>query len=374
MSKPRRPAPLRLPPLSAAVVRGPRERAGVRQWYWRIRNGQQPLWTGWASESEASLELARQLRQHLDPDPEFEADTADATVRTVLDLCEAYLAYLDEAGGRRLAAASIRNRNSSLRAVARLAGEVRLSRVRRSAVQHYVDVALGEYAPSTVEQHLKVWSCAWTWAHGLGLVSRDFPLVVVKVPKVHKRTPTLLEVRATFKELPALHPTWGPRTALILRLQLETGARLGEVLRADRGDFDAELEAWKVSRGKTGARLVPLSPELLDQVLGQPRTKRGLWGAQPHSASKQVYELLRQACEKAGVQRWKPHGLRRLAVDQLLRSGVDVASAAALLGHSPAVMLSKYRQVTDTDLRRAARALQPSRGEKVVAFPGSRED
>jgi integrase len=67
---------------------------------------------------------------------------------------------------------------------------------------------------------------------------------------------------------------------------------------------------------------------------------------------------LRAGCLALGQEPWSVHGLRRLAVDQLARGGVDVATAAALLGHSPAVMLGHYRRVQAADLEAAVARVQ----------------
>ena len=66
-----------------------------------------------------------------------------------------------------------------------------------------------------------------------------------------------------------------------------------------------------------------------------------------------------------------PHGLRRLVVDRLARAGVDVGTAAALLGHSPTVMLQHYRAVNDGDRRRAVAQARLGMldGERVVEGP-----
>jgi integrase len=42
-----------------------------------------------------------------------------------------------------------------------------------------------------------------------------------------------------------------------------------------------------------------------------------------------------------------------MVVDRMARSGVDVATAASLTGHSPEVMLRHYRQVSDEDRKKA---------------------
>ncbi len=60
-------------------------------------------------------------------------------------------------------------------------------------------------------------------------------------------------------------------------------------------------------------------------------------------------------------------------MDRLARAGVDVATAAALLGHSPAVMMTLYRQVSDDDRRAAmaaARLWDVRSDDNVIALPG----
>jgi hypothetical protein len=41
--------------------------------------------------------------------------------------------------------------------------------------------------------------------------------------------------------------------------------------------------------------------------------------------------------------------LRRLVVDDLIRSGIEPATAAKLTGHSVEVMLRRYRKVSEED-------------------------
>ncbi len=86
-------------------------------------------------------------------------------------------------------------------------------------------------------------------------------------------------------------------------------------------------------------------------------------------------KTLGRACTRAGVPRFTAHGLRRLAVDAMVRSGVDVATAAGFLGHSVSVMLGHYRQVSREDKRQALASTglaEVPRGE-VVPFPGAAE-
>ncbi len=48
-----------------------------------------------------------------------------------------------------------------------------------------------------------------------------------------------------------------------------------------------------------------------------------------------VRTKLKRASKAASVQRFTPHGLRRMVVDRMARSGVDVATAATVTDASP---------------------------------------
>jgi integrase len=75
--------------------------------------------------------------------------------------------------------------------------------------------------------------------------------------------------------------------------------------------------------------------------------------------------------ESGCVPRFTAHGLRRDPINTLLRGGVDVGTAAAMLGHSPKVMLRNYRKATMGDIRDALRktGLGQAPQGKVVGNP-----
>jgi integrase len=84
-------------------------------------------------------------------------------------------------------------------------------------------------------------------------------------------------------------------------------------------------------------------------------------------------KYIRPACERAGTRRFTPHGLRRAAVDAMMRGGVDVGTAATITGHSVQVMIKHYQQATDDDRRRAVIKAQLGTLDvgTIIAFPGS---
>jgi hypothetical protein len=79
------------------------------------------------------------------------------------------------------------------------------------------------------------------------------------------------------------------------------------------------------------------------------------------------------AYEAAKVERFTPHGLRRLVANQYYRSGMDPTVAAHILGHSPQTMLRYYRQVSLTDARTAASNSGLSYiSASIIPFPSKR--
>jgi len=359
---PRKPKAVKLEPYAATTVRGPREDA---RWYWRVREWKEgrrdTAWTGWATRKEV-VEIVADLVSR----GEIPQDGPDPSVVTVRDLCEVYAAHLED-DRLDLSPNTVKLRETALKVIKRLLGAVRMRQVREPVLQSFVGRARREgYAPRTIRGLLEVFGLMWGWGSGLGLVPPgDTPRVRVKVPNVVRHTPTLSDVEKTLAKLEETPK--GARLARVLRLQAVTGARIGEVVQAQASDFDADRGVWTVRVGKTGGRLVPVPPDVTDALL-ENADGEDLWGCSWRTMQTAPSKLLPKACEAAGVTPWTTHGLRRLAVDRLQRAGVDVASAAKLLGHSPQVMLRLYRQVSESDLRKAAAVLQSTPRRAVISL------
>jgi integrase len=210
-----------------------------------------------------------------------------------------------------------------------------------------------EHRPSVVAQTLLVAGIAWRWGLEQGVVLQAVVWPRVRAPRIERHTPEPEHVEAVL----ALATGW-PRLALALAWS--TGARVGEIIALDWRDLDLRRPAWVRLCGKTGARQVPLAGAGLDVLLEVPPADRtgllrGVYAAT--TAEGLISGALHRLADQAGVPRFTVHGVRRLAVDTLARSQVDVATAAALTGHSVEVMLRHYRQVNDDDrLSAVARA------------------
>jgi integrase len=206
---------------------------------------------------------------------------------------------------------------------------------------------------------LRAMNIATNWARRTGQLERGFELVVPKLKPdpntfvVNHATPTPEEAGKAVAAMDL--DDWRLAVALLAR----TGARVGEVLALRSRDLDAHrgLLTLGATRGnrKTGARLFPLDAQSLQELRG-----RGGRGHEPlfdfGRVTKPIQGLrkrLLEACRRAGVTPFTPHGLRRMVVGRLIRARVDPGTAASLTGHSVTVMLRHYQVVTDEDRREA---------------------
>jgi integrase len=274
-----------------------------------------------------------------------------APVDTVRDLLEYFVARQEDRGD--IAADTKRNAKRAGIWLTKTIGLVRLDRLSVSDLEYHKDVRMrermtdkwnrdrGTASPVTIAFELRLLSQAWAWGRAIGLApNRDVPTITFPVkPKRDKRTPSPADVAAAIAVM-------RPRYRLVVTLMWCTGARVGEVLALRWEDVDLELGLVELD-GKTGPRTVPLAKPALELLKSVPEGARQ--GPLLGVARASVTSAIVDACDAAKVKRWSPHGLRRLAVDEMQRAGVDVGTAAAVTGHTAVTMLRFYRQPTATD-------------------------
>ncbi|MBK9371611.1 MAG: tyrosine-type recombinase/integrase, partial [Deltaproteobacteria bacterium] len=100
-------------------------------------------------------------------------------------------------------------------------------------------------------------------------------------------------------------------------------------------------------RRQDGAAQVPALPRAaraLDPLRRRER-RSTVFPGKGRATPARIYNQLVGTCARLGQTVFSPHGLRRMIVNRVLRSGMDIKTAAELMGHSPGVMLSHYRRV-----------------------------
>lgn len=348
----KKPKPFGVGPVRVRATRGPRPGGA---WYWRAEDHatRETVWTGWATATEA-----RKLA--LEAASEHDGQVAGDMVVDLEDLMSAWVAHLEDTRPD-LAESSMRSYRLTGRRIRDMVGQWRCDRFGQAELEQVRGVMLRVLAPRTVQMELDRIVAAWRWARKVAAVpDRHLERVRVRIPSTVKITPTPGEVAAVVRwlETPTYATPESRVTArwrgLAVRVLYATGMRVGELAKLTRDRVLVERLELEV-RGKTGQRVVPVQRELMRRLVDHMASheRAELLGVSYHGVVNGVTKGLRAACEAVEVRPFSSHGLRRAAVDTLARAGVDIGTAADLLGHTPEIMLEHYRQVTGED-RRAA--------------------
>ncbi len=359
------------------AARGPDDQG---RYYWRAvlyrDRKEHTLWTGWETRAGAEATVAKMVaggEQH-DTRPRRQR------VSTVDDLIGRWIPVLRRRGDLR--PSTIVDYKATTRHLRRLIGTHALQRLDLATLDEYVAVRRREgAATNTIRKEIKRIGSAWEWGRRIGMApDRRLDVPRLRAQGVRDRyTPSPAEVGQVLEHIRGGWPS------VVVALLFATGCRIDEIASLTWGDADL-LRGWLRVDGKTGAREVPIGGATLatlrrwsvalarDRDIGV-RIDRGSevrYSSWPsgwvhhddemlfHGCSRYFVRTktrlhLQEACDAAGVPYFSPHGLRRAAVDRLARSGVDIGTAASILGHSPKVMLEHYRQVSNQDRRKAIR-------------------
>lgn len=245
--------------------------------------------------------------------------------------------------------------------------------------------ALAErYSPASVNKMLSALRGVFKEAWRLGLMTAEDLARVSDLPPV--RGETLPRGRAlSTGELRALFSTCrggtpaDARDAALMGILYGGGLRRSEAVALDVADYNPEsgelriragkgmkdrlsyatnggsaaLEAWLAVRGDApGPLLCPVDKA------GRVTLRR--------MTAQAVLLILRRRAERAGVQRFSPHDLRRTFVSDLLDSGADVVAVQKLAGHANVATTARYDRRGEQAKRKASQMLHvpyaPPRG------------
>jgi integrase len=155
--------------------------------------------------------------------------------------------------------------------------------------------------------------------------------------------------------------TESPGPAAVVRLQILTGARCGELLVMKAADVDRSGPVWTFvpsrhkgsHRGKH--RAIYFGRDAQD-VLAEYLIKAGdgyVFSPQRTASARYTTNAIRlailRACDRAGVPRFSPHRLRHLAA-HTIRKQFGLEYCRAVLGHSVAGMTEVYSREGDREL------------------------
>jgi integrase len=155
------------------------------------------------------------------------------------------------------------------------------------------------------------------------------------------------------------HPN--ARAANAVRLQLLTGARMGEVLKAERKDFDLDRGVWTKPSHHTKQKRrehVPLSPAAQALVLSifaqSAQDEPHLFpGRVPGKPLRDIKRFWASAMHEAGIENYRRHDNRHTYASHLVSSGLSLETVGRLLGHTNPNTTQRYAHLADDPLRMA---------------------
>jgi integrase len=171
------------------------------------------------------------------------------------------------------------------------------------------------------------------------------------------------------------HPN--TRAANAVRLQLLTGARLGEVLTSRKEDFDLHRGIWTKPSHQTKQKRtehLPLSAQALILVTliietsdaGSPFLFPGNKPGQPLHEIKKFWSVF---LREAGIVNYRRHDNRHTYASHLVSSGLSLEIVGRLLGHTTATTTKRYAHLADDPLRAATDQF----GSKIASFQRDRK-
>jgi integrase len=164
----------------------------------------------------------------------------------------------------------------------------------------------------------------------------------------------------------------GRRDAALLALAYTTGCRRAELVGLDLADFHAETGELKVRGKGNRERLVHVvngtACALRDYLVvrgNEPGplflpSRKGGELVHRRMTPQAVYGLLKTRAEKAGVEPFGPHDLRRSCVTALLEAGADLGVVQKLAGHANVATTARYDRRDERAKRQAAGLLHVS--------------
>jgi integrase len=169
------------------------------------------------------------------------------------------------------------------------------------------------------------------------------------------------------------HPN--QRATNAVRLQLLTGARLGEVLKARWSDFDLDRGVWTKPSHHTKQKRtehIPLSGPTLTlltemQEKAHPSEANLLPGNASGRPLQDIKKFWKAVTEQAGIADYRLHDNRHTHASHLVSSGLSLEIVGRLLGHTNPTTTKRYAHIADSPLRAATESF----GAKLDALhPG----
>lgn len=227
------------------------------------------------------------------------------------------------------------------------------------------------YSQNTLYQCQRMVRSFLRWLHSQDHLLRDVTefWVIPRPSETFKRTPTVEEMSKLLLT-PDETSFTGLRNRAVLELLYGTGLRAEECCGLKLDHVDLASSRVRVVRGKgTKDRLLPLGARLKQVLKRYLKLREDVAGdseqaffvsakGKPLTTAAQGM-MISIATQKAGLQAFRPHAIRRSFASHLLDNGADIYVIATLLGHKRLSSTNLYTLVSLQELKKVYQRTHP---------------
>jgi integrase/recombinase XerC len=205
-----------------------------------------------------------------------------------------------------------------------------------------------------------------------GVVAQT-PMTKIVSPKNEKRLPNFVadkDIKTLFShvEFPA---TWQGKTErLLILLFYHTGMRLSEVINLKDRQVNCSNHSLKVLGKGNKERIIPISPEILDEIKNYQKERNDLIQQRPDLllltekgkglSPRTVYSSVKKYLSLVTtIEKRSPHVLRHSFATHLTNNGADLNAVKELLGHSSLAATQIYTHNTIERLKNIYKKAHP---------------
>ncbi|WP_458699933.1 tyrosine-type recombinase/integrase [Sulfurospirillum sp. 1307] len=237
-------------------------------------------------------------------------------------------------------------------------GKYKMSEIKKHDIMkaHIEMVQVKKLKPSTANKFLIFLSQAYTIAIEYELEGiANNPASKVKPLEENNARERFVTKREAKRLIKAVNESQNINLKYIIPFLLLTGARRGEVLKAQWKDINLNQNIWTIPTSKNGKkRILPISEKLKELISTIPNHSKYLFPS-PKTGIPQndFYRSWDHARRKAGLKDVRLHDLRHSFASALVNSGRSLYEVQTLLGHSNMKMTQRYAHLSNESLMNA---------------------
>ncbi len=228
-----------------------------------------------------------------------------------------------------------------------------VTKISETSLNSYILMLEKDLSPASVSRNIAAMKAFILYLIKQGIMQGD-PTERIKLPKVHKKAPQIIEEASVDKllNLPDLKTSKGLRDRAILELLYATGIKVSELISLKL--LDVNMPAKYISCREKRERVIPFGKTaktalqdylkvrsdyfdkgntndfLFLNASGEPLSRQGLW------------KILKSYARSAGLGNINPNALRHSFAAHLIENGADLGSVQEFLGHADITTTQLY--------------------------------